>query len=105
MPDHQIDVDDIVDEFTYGQLTVCAHRAAMKLDYEVELNTDGSINTDALTEAIKLHGEQDEFTAAFTEELKLMAAAIITHRLVADGYLYEDGVNEDGEVIYRAVPE
>jgi hypothetical protein len=103
MPD-QIMVDDIVDEFTDGQLTVCAHRAAIKLNYEVELNADGSINSDKLAEAIKLHGEQEEYLAAFTEELRYMAASQITHSLVGKGLLYEDGVDENGEVRFRVVP-
>lgn len=101
----QINVDDIVERFTHGQLTVCAHRAAMKLNYEVEMNPDGSINPDELAEAVKLHNEADEFLEAYTQELLLMAAAQTTAELAAKGYIYEDGVNEDGEIVYRAVPE
>jgi hypothetical protein len=99
-----INIDDIVEDFTDGQLLVATHRAALELGYKHELNADGSIDTDALAEAI-VDRDIDEFSAAFEWQLKLMAGAQMFAAMLVAGEVYEDGVDEHGELIYRAVPQ
>src|SRR5688500_10754385 len=103
MPD-LINVDDIVEQFTDGQLLVATHRAALELGYPHELNADGSINAEALAEAVA-ERDEEQFRNEFEWQLKLMAAAQMAASLLVLGQVYEDGVDDHGEIIYRAVPE
>jgi hypothetical protein len=99
-----VNVDDIVEQFTDGQLLVATHRAALELGYPHRLNADGSINTEALTEAIA-ERDEEEFSNEFEWQLKLMAGAQMFASMLVAGEVYEDGVDEHGEIIYRAVPQ
>lgn len=96
-------IDDEIDNLSQGQLLVITFRAAKKAGYEVEWTTEGTLNFPNSTEI--LLSMDENFLKAWNEEACLFVASLMTARLVAEGVLYVDYVDEDGEAHYKAVPD
>lgn len=95
----KIMVDDEVDALSQGQLLVITARAARKLGFEADFTPEGKLKID---EGINIHS--DEFLIAWEHEATLMVATHMTARMVDEGLLYVDGIDVDGNFIYKPVP-
>lgn len=95
----KIMIDDELDAMSEGQLLVITARAVRKLGYWAEFTPDGTLQIDEDVEY-----ESDEFFEAWEHEACLMVATQMTAQLVNDRKLYVDGVDEDGNFIFKPVP-
>jgi hypothetical protein len=97
--DNKIMIDDELDDLSDGQKLVITLRAARSIGLHAQYVGDVlELDEDALDP------ENVEFLKAWEEQACLYVASLMTARMVADGLLYEDGVDAEGFYVYKAVP-
>lgn len=95
-----IEIDEILEELPPEKRVLITRRALH--EYGVEfIEEDGRLEvfTDDLSELLA----DDEFLAIWEHHAKIVALHWIFGKAVAEGLIYTDGVDDDGEIIYRKV--